>query len=382
MKKLNMQQIVKATMRVATIVSTLMVSTMQIEAQDLSFSQTYQAPLYLSPSQAGFTNGTRFGLNYRNQWPGIGAVYQNYSAWADLFLDRFKSGLGVLWVCDNDGKGLLVDNDFRLLYSYDITINDNLFMRPGIAFEFGQRKLDQSKMISYTDITSDGKYVYGGSSIEFERTRKNRFDAGASIMVYNENFGVTFAVDHMLEPDASFTDTKDKIGFKWSLDGQYKITYEPSYRGSEPKTVTIVANYKHQYSFNQLELGAYWYYYPIEIGASYRGLFFKVAGELQNTDAVIPNIGVNFNVQNRHAFRIGYSYDITISDLSAFGNGAHEISIIYRLLPDDMRHRSYKMKPVPCSEPIMGYSYTGSGSRSRSGFGYSRRRSSWGRRHR
>lgn len=384
MKKVNMQEMMKVAKQIAIVVSALTICSVSAKAQDLSFSQTYQAPLYLSPSQAGFTNGTRFGLNYRNQWPGIGPVYQNYSAWADLFLDRFNSGLGVLWVCDNDGKGLLVDNDFRLLYSYDITITEDLYMRPGIAFEFGQRKLDRSKMISYTDITSDGKWVYGGSSIEFESMRKNRFDAGASLMVYSESFGVTFAVDHMLEPDVSFTDTKDKIGFKWSIDGQYKFTYEPSYRGSEPKTVTVVANYKHQYSFNQLELGAYWYYYPIEIGASYRGLFFKVANEITNVDAVIPNIGINFNVQNRHAFRVGYSYDITISDLSSFGNGAHEVSIIYRLLPDDMRHRSYKMKPVPCSEPIMGYSYTGSGSKSRSGFGYSRRRTSWGksRRHR
>lgn len=352
---------------------------LEVRAQDLSFSQTYQAPLYLSPSQTGFTNGNRFGLNYRNQWPGIGAVYQNYSIWADMFLDRFKSGLGLMWVCDNDGKGLLVDNSVRLLYSYDITVIDGLYLRPGIAFEFGQRKLDQSKMISYTDITSDGKYVYAGSSIEFERTRKSRLDAAASLMVYSEQFGVTFTVDHMLRPDVSFTDTKDNIGLKWMVDANYKITYEPSYRGSEPKTITLAANYKHQYSFNQLELGMFWYYYPIEVGLSYRGLFFEVAGELKNTDAVIPNLGINFNVKKRHAFRIGYSYDITISDLSSFGNGAHELSLIYRLLPDDVRGHSYKMKPVPCSEPIMGYSYSGSGVRKSSGFGYGRRRSSWGR---
>ncbi len=377
----NIHAMLKAGAKVLATALLVFTCSSAIHAQDLSFSQTYQAPLYLSPSQAGFTNGTRFGLNYRNQWPGIGAVYQDYSVWADLFLERFNSGLGLMWVCDNSGKGLLVDNEARLLYSYDITVMDNLYVRPGIAFEFGQRKLDQSKMVTYTDITSDGKFVPGGSSIEFERTHKARFDAAASVMVYNEDFGVTFTVDHMLQPDASFTDTKDKIGLKWSLDANYKITYEPSYRGREPKTITLASNFKHQYSYNQLELGAFWYYYPIEVGLSYRGLFFKVAGELKNNDAVIPNIGINFNVKKKHAFRLGYSYDVTISELSAFGNGAHEVSIIYRMLPSDVKSRSFKMKPVPCSEPIMGYSYTGSGSRSGSGFGYGRRRSQWGHSH-
>ncbi|MCQ2228217.1 MAG: PorP/SprF family type IX secretion system membrane protein [Bacteroidales bacterium] len=346
-----------------------------VKGQDVSFSQTYQAPLYLSPSYAGLTNGSRVGVNYRNQWPGIGNVYQDYSVYVDHFFERFNSGLGLVWICDNEGKGLLVDNQVNVVYSYEVPFTTDLFFRPGIAFEFGQRKLDQSKMITYTDITSDGRFVYGGSSIEFENTKRGRFDAAASVMLYNDRFSIGFAVDHLLRPDASFTDTKDIIKPKFTIDGSYRFDYEPSYRGSEPKTITLAANFKHQYSYNQLELGIYWYYYPIEIGALYRGLFFKMAGELSNTDAVVPTIGVNIPIKN-NALRVGYSYDITVSKLSSFGNGAHEVSLIYRIIPDDVKHRSFKMKPVPCSEPIMGYSYSGSGGRgkgSHRGHGYKRR---------
>ncbi|MBP5419619.1 MAG: PorP/SprF family type IX secretion system membrane protein [Bacteroidales bacterium] len=336
-------------------VAITMVATPSV-AQDASFSQTYEAPLYLSPSFTGLTNGTRIGANYRNQWPGIGNVYQNYSIFADHFFDQFNSGLGVLWLCDNMGKGLVVDNEFALLYSYEVPINSYLFLRPGISFKFGERKIDRSKMVSYTDITADGQYQPGGSSIDIENTRAARFDAGASIMAYNEDFWFGLAFDHLVQPDVSFTDQKNELGIKFTAYAGYKLTYEPSYRGSEPKTVTFGVNYKHQYSFNQLEIGAYWYYNPIELGLMYRGLFFQAAQEISNVDAVVPSIGINI-----FSFRLGYSYDISVSELSGFGKGAHEVSLIYRIIPDNVRHKSYKMKPVPCSEPIMGYSYSGKG---------------------
>ncbi len=347
--------------------------------QDISFSQTFESPLFLSPSFTGLTNGSRVGGVYRNQWPGIGKAFQVYSIYADHFFERFNSGLGLLWTCDNQGQGLIVDNQVSLLYSYEVALMENLYFRPGIAFEFGQRKIDQSKMITYTDITSDGLATPGGSSIEFERTRNGRLDAASSLMLYNDEFMFGVSVDHLLRPDNSFTDTKNKVLMKTTVHASYVFTYEPSYRGSEPKTITLAANYKNQYSYNQLELGVYWYYFPIEVGASYRGLFFNVSGELQNRDAIVPNIGVNI-----YNWRIGYSYDITISELSSFGNGAHEFSLVYRFIPDNVKDRNYKMKPVPCTEPIMGYSYSGQGSK-RHGHGYRRRglghnKSSWSRR--
>ena len=237
-------------------------------AQDVSFSQTYQAPLYLSPSYTGLTNGSRFGLNYRNQWPGIGHVYQDYAFFFDHFFDQYHSGIGFQWVCDNMGKGLMLDNQMSILYSYEVAFSSDLFFRPGIAFEFGQRKIDQSKMITYTDIAADGRYHMGGSSIEFDRTKKSRFDAAVSAMIYNDTYSFGVSIDHLLRPDASFTDTKDKIGTKVVVDGSYRIEYEPSYRGSEPKSITIAADFRHQYSFNQLELGLYWYFFPIEDSSS------------------------------------------------------------------------------------------------------------------
>ncbi len=335
---------------------TLLVWQENVKAQDVSFSQTYEAPLYLSPAFAGLTTAPRVGLNYRNQWPGAGKVYRDYSVWADIFLNNFNSGLGLMWLRDDNGKGLLVDNEIRFCYAYEISIGEAIFIRPGISFSYGHRSINQANMISYSDITADGKYVYGGSSIDFENTKRQRFDAGAGLMVYNDYFWVGVAVDHLVQPDVSFTDIKDKLGMKITGYAGYRWVYQESYKGSEPKSISFSINYTHQYSYNQMELAAYWYYSPIEVGITYRGLLFKVGSELSNSDAIIPAVGVNI-----WAFRVGYSYDMTISDLSGFGNGAHEVSLLYRFLPKNVHTKSYKRKPVPCIEPILGYSYTGKG---------------------
>ena len=199
--------------RIAVIIMMILAPAF-VQAQDVTFSQTYETPLYLSPSFTGLTNGCRISLTYRNQWPGIGTAYQNYFLCADHFLERYSSGIGLMWLCDNQGKGLLTDNKVSLLYAYEFAINKSLFVRPGISFTFGQRKLDQSKMITYTDITADGKYVTGGSSIEFDRTKASHVDAGASVMLYNDFFWAGASFDHLTQPDVSFTDVKDKIGMK------------------------------------------------------------------------------------------------------------------------------------------------------------------------
>ncbi len=348
----------KSKIRIAAAALLLGVTTI-VRGQDAQLSQTYQAPLYLSPSFTGLTNGTRFALNYRNQWPGVGSAYQDYAFSVDYFFNRFNSGVGLFWFCDNAGKGMIMDHSVSACYAYEFELMEGIFLRPGLSFDLRNKSVDQSKMIVWSDITADGKVTPGhGTTLNIERTRVTKFDASASVMAYNDDFwgGITF--NHLIQPNISFTDAKDKVGLKTTVFGGYRITYQPSYRGSEPKTVTFSLLYQHQYQFNQLMLGATWYYYPIEVGVSYRGLFFKVAGELSNTDAVIPNLGINIG-----PFRVGYSYDLTVSEFSSFGNGAHEISMIYRLIPDDLRRRNYKIKPVPCSEPIMGYSYAGMGKR-------------------
>ena len=49
------------------------------------------------------------------------------------------------------------------------------------------------------------------------------------------------------------------------------------------QSVTFAFNYRKQDEFNQLDLGAYWQYNPIELGLWYRGIPTSNKEQLSNT---------------------------------------------------------------------------------------------------
>src|SRR5512137_2596049 len=85
-------------------------------SQDPQFSQFYSNYLYLAPSFAGLTDKNRLAINYRNQWPEIAHGFQTYSVSFDKYLEKYKSGLGVLLFQDMAGTGNLRTTNIGLQY--------------------------------------------------------------------------------------------------------------------------------------------------------------------------------------------------------------------------------------------------------------------------
>ena len=97
---------------------------LQAKGQDPQFSQFYASPLYLGPSMAGAGESSRVILNYRDQWPKLSGRYITYALSFDHFIHRYKSGVGLLLLHDNAGKGKLTTTQIGLNYfllgsSYD-----------------------------------------------------------------------------------------------------------------------------------------------------------------------------------------------------------------------------------------------------------------------
>jgi hypothetical protein len=88
----------------------------------------------------------------------------------------------------------------------------------------------------------------------------------------------------------------------------------------------------------QLDLGVYWFKNPLVLGLWYRGI---PPFNSQRGDAFILLVG--YKSKN---FNIGYSYDVTISNLIGQAIGSHEISMSVKFaLP-----RHDKKGAVPCPE--------------------------------
>lgn len=320
-----------------------MLSISRVKAQDPAFSQSYATPLYLSPSFTGLTNGSRVSLAYRDQWPGIPNSFRTYTFSFDHYLPQYKSGIGLLLMRDDRGAGMLVTQDAGFLYSYEIKVNRDIFIRPGIQFKYSERKIDPAKIIFGEQLGDDGNRL-PGTVASFDKDNYRKFDAAASVMVYSDFFWFGGGVDHLIKSNVSFTDLETHVPMRLTVYGGYKIKYREGYRHRDEQSVTIASNYFRQGNFQQLDLGAYWYMNPLEIGLLYRGLPVLPDYGFSNQDALIMIFGVNFG-----PMRFAYSYDLTTSDLAGYSNGANEFSLIYRF--NQTYRKRQNRGAIPCSEP-------------------------------
>lgn len=329
-----------------------------VHAQDASFSQHYASPLYLSPSFTGLSEGSRLSMHYRDQWPSIPGTYKTMSFAFDHYLSDFNSGIGVQFYRDDAGGGLLVNQNFGLLYAYEIFVSEDIMIRPGLQFKMAQSFIDPAKGTTGSMFGWDGNRVEGAGII-VDQEKISKFDAAASVMIYSNMYWGGVTVDHLVKSNVGFTDIETNTEMKITAFGGYKWIYKEG-RRSPDQSLTFAFNYHKQADFNQLDLGTYWQYNPIELGLWYRGMPSVNAEGLGNQDALIAIIGVHLG-----QMRIGYSFDLTLSELAGSTGGAHEFSIMYTIPSSNTP--KINRRAVPCSGPgYTGIAPSGNKYRSRS----------------
>lgn len=292
-----------------------------LKAQAPQFSQFYAAPLYLAPSFAGATDGSRATLNFRNQWPELPGTFVTFAFAFDHYFHDYNSGVGIMFFRDQAGSTNLATTNAGILYSYNIRVNRQWSLRPGLHFLYSQRTIDYSKFVFGSDLdpTAPASASYSIDMVGF-------FDASASLIAYNDALWAGFAFDHLMTPNQSMTTQEYNIPLKTSLFGGYRIHLGNAFFGGADESASFTFLYKNQGDFNQLDIGAYWTKEPISLGLVYRGIPLFKDPEYGNyiQDAVVMMAALR-----THNIRIGYSYDFTISKLLGSTGGSHEISIIY-----------------------------------------------------
>jgi type IX secretion system PorP/SprF family membrane protein len=327
------------------LVILLCTGSFSIQGQSPQFSQFYAAPLYVAPSFAGATDGSRIVMNYRNQWPEIPGAFVTYAFSFDHYFHNYRSGVGMLLFRDQAGTGRLATTHGGLVYSYNFQANHKWTIRPGLQFLYAQRTVDFSRNTFGDQISLDGILPHTLVANPVERV--GYFDASSSVIAYSSNLWAGMAVDHLMKPNQSMTQEESRIPMKISLFGGYRYYFGGNYSQQVRESISVTAMYRNQGNFNQLDLGAYWSRNPISLGLLYRGIPFfnnQVQG-IFNNDALIMMGGIS--TQN---MRIAYSYDFTISRLITSTGGAHEISLIYHF---NQGAPTKKQGSIPCPSSQM-----------------------------
>lgn len=311
-----------------------------LHAQAPQFSQFYASPLYLAPSFAGGTDGSRLSVNYRNQWPEIPGAFVTYAVGLDHYFHNYRSGAGILLFRDQAGSGRLATTAASLMYSYNFQIDHNWTIRPGIGFQYAQRSVDFDRHIFGDQLSLDG--INPTTLVVRPIEQIGYFDAASSVLVYSPAIWGGLAVDHMMRPNQSMTGDESRIPAKISVFGGYRYRYGGTYAQQVDESISVAFLYKNQGKFHQFDLGTYWTKDPISLGLLYRGipLFNNEVSKFTNNDAMVLLAGIR-----KDNLRIGYSYDFTISGLRSSTGGAHEVSLIFQF---NQGPPAKKQGMIPC----------------------------------
>lgn len=282
-----------------------------VNAQDPTFTQFYANPLYLNPAFAGSHGCPRFALNYRNEWPQLSGNYVTYSASYDQYFKNISGGFGVLATHDQQGQGTINTSMLGLIYSYHLPLGRKWKMMFGARASWYQKFLDWDKLTFGDMIDPRRGFIYSTGDVPRGGSR-GFFDASTGMVIFNKNFFAGAAWHHMNRPNESMIIGDSKLPWRFTghMGAEIKLGSKSKYSNSTSIMPNVI--YQYQNGFQELSIGTYIKYGSFNVGAWYR-----------NRDAFILTIGINTG-----KFKLGYSYDVTVSKLNnGVSGGSHEISM-------------------------------------------------------
>lgn len=322
---------------------------LELKGQDPQFSQFYAAPLYLNPAFAGATQMSRFGINYRNQWPSINANFVTYSAYFDHYFDMARSGVGFIVTRDEEGLAGLRSTYIGGQYAYQLRLTDELTFRPGTQLAVYNRNLNFNKL-TFGDQWNPSTQEFDNPSGEVDTgLSKFFFDLSFGGVLYSSRFWFGYSVYHINQPNQSLSGQDNPLPMKHSFHAGYKIPLKtagapPGYNKiGDERSITPTAQYKMQGGFQQLDLGIYATIEPMIFGLWYRGIPFDTPNGFSGSESMVVLLGYSYQKLN-----VGYSFDYTLSDLGIRSGGAHEISLSYVISLKDPRRPPADKLRIPC----------------------------------
>lgn len=306
---------------------------------DIPFSQFYANPIYLNPAFAGSKIAPRISLTYRSQWPGLVSPYTTVSASWDQYFDDLHGGVGAIVMTDRQGDhGALFSSMVGGMYSFRFQITRDIFMSAALQASLVNWALDWNQYLRFPDqIDDEFGFRYPTGATPPDNISKFSLDFNAGMLVNGSNWYGGFAVSHLTQPNQAFY-SEDRVGMKITVHGGGLINIAEEMRRQSSLglgTPVISPNivYQYQYGYHYFNYGVYLDWQPFLVG-----LWFRHG--TQNIDAFIFQVGVQ-----QDYFKVGYSYDVTVSKLSNATAGAHELTVGF-LLPTPEHKR--KVKAIRC----------------------------------
>jgi len=248
---------------------------------------------------AGIDTGTTFNAAYRSQWVGFEGAPRNFmfSGYGTLRKNKSMTLGGMI---NTERIGLIQNTGFYVSYCYKLKINKKYAINFGLALGAVQYNI---KVYDAKPYDADDQFLQSPT------LNALAFDANAGFYFYSKKFFLGFSNQHMPNSKIMWDNSLGRLtphfyaytGYNFSvLDKKQTLVVQPSIlvRTDNP------APYQLEYHLRVLFKDMVW------LGASFRQkstLSFLAGAKIDNR------------------YTIGYAYDFTLSKLSNYSSGSHEI---------------------------------------------------------
>ncbi len=305
----------------------ILLSVQTASAQDPQFTQFYANPLYLNPALAGSEICPRVCINYRNEWPNISGTYVTTSASFDKMVEEIHGGIGLLATNDEAGQGTIRTTTVSGIYSYIQPLSRKFSVAAAMQATFAQKAVDWSKLNFGDQIDPSHGFVFPTAEAPMMASR-SYFDVSSGIVGFSDHFFVGFAVHHLTQPNESLDQSgTSPLPMKYTFHAGATIAIGDKHDPDLILSPNII--WQKQQDFQELCLGLY-----LKKNAIVGGIWYR------NMDSMILLLGI----EQGH-YRIGYSYDLTVSRLTNTTAGSHELSFTLKFACK--KHKPH-YRPVVC----------------------------------
>ena len=269
--------------------------------QEPQYTQYMFNMMSVNPAYAGTRDGLNALFLSRIQWVGVdGAPRSNTFALHTPVKDK-KIGLGVSVITDRIGP---VNNTYlNLNYAHRLNISEKHTLSLGL----------KGGILNYHAGLADVDLNEFDESFASDLRKNLQPNLGVGAYFYSKDYYAGISVPKLIKTDLETGSTSNTIG---ELKRHFFITAGYVY--------AVNSMWKLKPSFiNKMVEGA-----PMSLDITAQALY-RERFWLGTTYRIGDAISLLFDVQANRQLKIGYSYDITTSQMSKVTNGTHEILISY-----------------------------------------------------
>ncbi|MES2588864.1 MAG: PorP/SprF family type IX secretion system membrane protein [Bacteroidota bacterium] len=352
----------KTTIKTCFLLVCLIFATGILNAQDANFSMFYNNPTYYNPGMTAIGNGFTFRANARSLWTPIPSKFNTVSVSLEAEAIN-KIGFGLQAYSDVGGEGHLRTTGANLSYMYRPLESKNALLQIGFSGGLVNKFVDWSQF-TFSDQLDEVQGVVRESAFSepnFRSVSYADFSAGAAFKFntkkrksggMNRKMTGTLGAGfhHLTQPKDAFLGDKEKLPIKSVVHGNIsflidKVIFSPAFI------------YERQNQFQTFTIGLNIVKKPFYAGLWLRNRTYAMLPK--RYDSFIVSVGAHIPHKKLTNYRIGYSFDMTLSRLKSASIGTHEVSLIIdydnRVLFQKIKNKKSLRNKYKCPEDFKGF---------------------------